>query len=145
MFENYRAVMGSSAKRVSDFQWTTIAKSTRILWGGHQACGHNFFNLSQNVLTNVHTRGYLKIKMSHDEIVGNVLSWLGSWLRDRKQPKPTLLITHSVCSQPSARRKYSSFLRGKVISGRPLKRYTIRFLLPCFERKILQFNLPPER
>lgn len=82
--------------------------------------------------------------MSHDEIVGNVLSWLGSWLEDRKQPKPTLLVTHSVCSQPSARRKYSSFLDGKVIWGDPSKDTQIRFLLPCFEREILQFNLPPE-
>jgi hypothetical protein len=53
----------------------------------------------QKALTNFHTRGYLKIKMSHDEIVGNVLSWLGNWLRDRKQPKPTLLVTNSICSE----------------------------------------------
>lgn len=45
----------------------------------------------QKALTKFHSRGYLKINMSHDEIVGNVLSWLGNWLKDRKQPEPTIL------------------------------------------------------
>lgn len=51
----------------------------------------------RKALTKFHTRGYLKIKMSHDEIVGNVLSWVGNWLRDQKHPEPTLLVTNSIC------------------------------------------------
>lgn len=92
-------------------------------------------------MTNFHTRGYLKIKMSHDEIVGNVLSWLGSWLGDRKQPKPTLLVTHSICSQPPAwrkYRKYGSFLNGKVIRGRPPKDSQIGFY--CHVLKERSYN-----
>lgn len=91
-------------------------------------------------MTSFHTRGYLKIRMSHDEIVGNVLSWLGSWLRNRKQPKPTLLVTNSICSQPSACRKYGSFVNGKVMWGRPQKILSLVFIT-IFWKKILQSNL----
>lgn len=62
----------------------------------------------RKALTKFHTRGYLKIQMSHDEIVGNVLSWLRNWLRDRKQPEPTLLVTNSICLQASTQRKWAS-------------------------------------
>lgn len=61
----------------------------------------------QKALTKFHTRGYLKIKMSHDEIVGNVLSWLGNWLRDLKQPESTLLVMNSICLLPSAPGKWA--------------------------------------
>lgn len=58
------------------------------------------------VLTKFHTRGYLKIKVSHDEIAGNVLSWLGNWLKDQKHPEPTPLVTNSTCLQLSTRENW---------------------------------------
>ena len=64
------------------------ASSTKILQGGQKHA--DIISLTfWKILTKFHTRGYLKIKMSHDESVGNVLSWLGNWLRERKQPEPT--------------------------------------------------------
>ena len=89
--------MGYSANIASDFCNEGMCLIYQNSPRGSKACGHNFFNLLK-VLTKFHTRGYLKIKMSHDESVGNVLSWLGNWLRERKQPEPTtLLVTNSIC------------------------------------------------
>lgn len=36
--------------------------------------------------------------MSHDEIVGSVLSWLGNWREHWEQPKAAVLVTKSTCS-----------------------------------------------
>lgn len=77
--------------------------------------------------------------MSHDEIVGNVLSWLGNWLRDRKQPEPTLLVTNSVCLQASTQRKWALLWMGRCLEG-PQKRCTGKFCLVYFERESLLWH-----